>query len=231
MRLGGFQPLTLLDFPGQVACIVFTQGCNLRCGDCHNRQLVPSVSAEGEGVEEAAVIRFLKSRQGLLDGVVVSGGEPTLQQDLLEFLRHVRELGFLAKLDTNGTNVAMLRAALEEGLLDYVAMDVKHPLSRYQEVTGVAVDPSRITASRDLLRASDVRYELRTTVVPHVHDDAAIEEIAHFCRGASRLVLQNFRPDSVLDPVYQAYGSCTPEQLRRLQDIARRYVEEVEIRG
>lgn len=231
MRFGGFHPLTLLDFPGQVACIVFSQGCNLRCGYCHNRQLVHSALAEGEGVEEAAVIGFLKSRQGLLDGVVISGGEPTLQVDLLDFLRHVRELGFLAKLDTNGTNVAMLQAALEEGLLDYVAMDVKHAPSRYEEVTGVAVDARRITASRDLLRASGVRYELRTTVVPHVHDEAAIEEIARFCQGTPRFVLQSFRAESVLDPVYQAYGSCTPDQLRRFRDLACRYVDEVEIRG
>lgn len=230
MRFGGFHPLTLLDFPGQVACILFTQGCNLRCGYCHNPQLIGPAPPGGELVAEEQVLDFLKRRQGLLDGVVVSGGEPTLQADLVGFLRRLRELGFSTKLDTNGTNASMLREALHEGLLDYVAMDLKHDPARYQEITGVAVDPGVLAESRDLLRSSGVAHQFRTTVLAPFHDESTIEAIARFCQGAARFVLQNFHATRVLDPAYQTYERCTQDQLRRFQAIAESYVDKVEIR-
>jgi pyruvate formate lyase activating enzyme len=231
MIFGGFQPLTLLDFPDQVACVFFTQGCNLRCGYCHNPQLIGRQSAGVAALQtESESLAFLKNRRRLLDGVVVSGGEPTLQFGLLPFLRRVKDLGLLVKLDTNGADPLVLRDALKQGLLDYVAMDVKHDPSRYAEITGVAVAPSVLAASRDALRCSGVAHEFRTTVVPRFHDEVAMEQIARFCEGATRFVLQSFRPGHVLNPSFRDDASPTPGQLQRLKVVAERFIAHVEVR-
>lgn len=231
MIFGGFQPLTLSDFPFQVACIVFTQGCNLRCSYCHNPQLIElQAPAERETPAESQVLDFLKTRQGMLDGVVISGGEPTLQSDLIPFLCRVKNLGFLVKLDTNGTNPPVLREALHRGLLDYVAMDVKHDPLQYDEITGAPVDPDDLATSRDLLLSSGIDYEFRTTVVPQFHDDAAIEAIARFCAGASRFFLQRFCPAGVFEPSLRHGPSPTIELLRRFKQIVGRFIVNVKLR-
>ena len=229
MLLGGFQPLTLIDFPGQVACVVFTQGCNLRCGYCHNPGLLArQVSKEAAAPAERQVFGFLEQRHGLLDGVVISGGEPTIQEDLIEFLCHVRELGFLTKLDTNGTRPAVLREALERGLLDYVAMDVKHDPARYAEIAGVSVDPSDLAASRNLILNSGVDHEFRTTIVPQIHDESAMAEIARFCAGASRFVLQGVLPRHAMEPSFRDYAPPTDDHLRQRKQIAEQFVDNVQ---
>jgi len=230
MILGGFQPLTLTDFPGRIACIVFTQGCNLCCGYCHNWQLiVRNPIAEANVPTEGEIFAFLETRRKKLDGVVVSGGEPTIQPDLLDFLARVKSLGFEVKLDTNGTNPSILAEALTRGLLDYVAMDVKHDPARYAELVGVAVDPSRLVASRDLLLSSSVAHEFRTTVVPRFHDEAAVEKIARFCAGASRMVLQGFISAHASEPAFRMCLSPTLDQLQRTKRIAERFVGNVEL--
>lgn len=222
LHIGGFQPLTLMDFPGRTVCIVFTQGCNLRCGYCHNPQLLGILPAVGANAPtEERIVAFLKRRRGMLDGIVVSGGEPTLQPDLLPFLRHIKSLGVLAKLDTNGTHPDILRAALSEGLLDYVAMDVKHDPTRYDEITDTGIDPSALFASRDVLRASGVAHEFRTTVVPDIHDAEAMQRIAAFCGAGARLVLQGFRPDVVLSPSFRNYAAATAAQLSLFQELVK----------
>jgi len=232
MIFGGFQPLTLTDFPGRVACIVFTQGCNLRCGYCHNPQLIGRQAAESVNAStEEEVFAFLDKRRNTLDGVVVTGGEPTIQPDLLEFLGCVKSLGLLVKLDTNGTTPHVLCEALKRGLLDYVAMDVKHDIAHYVEITGVPVDSSVLAASRDLLLCSGVAHEFRTTVIPQFHDEAVIERIAQFCEGANRLVLQSFRPAGAFAPIFRRYPAPTTDQLQRLKQIAERSVVNVEVRG
>jgi pyruvate formate lyase activating enzyme len=230
MFLGGFHPLTLVDFPGRVACVVFTQGCNLRCGYCHNRQLIAHQGpATGEPTTESQVLEHLKTRQGLLDGIVITGGEPTLQTDLIPFLECVKNQGVLVKLDTNGTHPEVLREALERGLLDYVAMDVKHDPDRYAEIVGIAVDPGVLAASRDLLLTSGIAYEFRTTVIPHFHDAATIEAIARFCAGASRYVLQVFRPQEAFQPAFREYSRPSIEQLNHLKQIVERSNVHVEV--
>lgn len=232
MLFGGFLPMTLLDFPGSVACVAFTQGCNLRCGCCHNPQLIGRRAPAGvERSTESQILGFLKTRQGLLDGVVVSGGEPTLQPDLLRFLDRVKNLGLLVKLDTNGTNPPVLREAFDRGLLDYVAMDVKNVPARYAEITGIAVDPGALAESRNLLLSSRAACEFRTTVIPHFHNEAAMEDIARFCAGAPRFVVQAFRPNGAFDPAFRAYPPPTAGQLQRFQQIAARFVANVELRG
>ncbi len=229
MLLGGFLPLTFADFPGRLACVVFTQGCNLRCGYCHNPQLIDRHAPGGaETPTETRILDFLKTRQGLLDGVVVCGGEPTVQPALIPFLQRLKNLGFLVKLDTNGTNPPVLREALDRGLLDYVAMDVKHDPARYAAIAGVAVDPGVLAASRDLLMSSGVACEFRTTVIPGFHDEAAIEEMARFCRGASRYVLQAFRPKGAFKPAFREYSAPSAEQLQQFERIAGRLVDNVE---
>ncbi|MDD4270741.1 MAG: anaerobic ribonucleoside-triphosphate reductase activating protein [Thermoguttaceae bacterium] len=231
MLFGGFLPLTLVDFPGRVACVVFTQGCNLRCGYCHNPQLIdlhPSVRSERP--TESQVLDFLKTRRRVLDGLVISGGEPTLQPDLIPFLNRIKNLGLLVKLDTNGTNPHVLREALERGLLDYLAMDVKDDPQRYARLAGVAVDPAVLVASRDLLLSSHVADEFRTTVIPRFHDESTIEEISRFCAGASRYVLQAFRSEEVFKPAFREYAPTAAEQLHRFKRVAERFVANVEVR-
>lgn len=234
MVIAGFHPLTLIDYPGQVACIIFTQGCNLRCGYCHNSQFIVQPN-ESSGLANGALLpeeffEFLQTRKKLLDGVVISGGEPTLQNDLLSFLEQIKQLGFLVKLDTNGTNPEVLKEALAQGLLDYVAMDIKHDPLRYSELTHVSVDVALLEAARDLLSTSGIAHEFRTTVVPGFHDDRVIETICHFCEGAPRFVLQNFRPTSVLNSSFKSYRSYSSEELHELQKVAQRYMAVVEVR-
>jgi len=230
MLLGGFLPLTLLDFPGRVACIAFSQGCNLRCGYCHNPQLIGLRAPAGATTSaESQVLGFLATRRGVLDGVVVSGGEPTIQPDLLPFLLRIKDLGFLVKLDTNGTNPPVLRDAHQRRLVDYVAMDVKHDPARYGEITGAPVDPDVLAASRDLLRSQGVAHEFRTTIVPRYHDEAAMERIARFCEGASRFVLQSLVPAHARKRAFRRYAPPTPGELQRLKRIAERFIGTVEV--
>lgn len=220
MEIGGFQKLTLLDYPGQVACIVFTKGCNFRCPFCHNGDLVlpeKSRSGNGEGMSqdegggkecqtamhEDTAFSYLEKRKGILDGVVVTGGEPLLQPDLLSFLERVRSLGYRIKLDTNGSFPGRLREILEQGLADYVAMDVKQELGQYGAACGVeggAFLPgllSKIEESLALLRTSGIPFELRTTVVKGIHRKADMEALARWL--AERLALHDSAFDSEQD--------------------------------
>ncbi len=163
MLTGGFQPFTLCDFPGRTAAIVFSQGCNFRCPYCHNRQLWSWQAGTPPALAEADVLTFLAERRGRLGGLVITGGEPTLQPDLADFVRDVKRLGMAVKLDTNGSRPEVLEALLAEALLDYVAMDVKAPLATYDRLCGVAVDLAAIRNAIDILAASTVRHHFRTT--------------------------------------------------------------------
>ncbi len=199
MRISGLQKLTLLDYPGVVACTVFTGGCNLRCPFCHNSELVlPERLASGEG-NEALVLDFLRSRQGLLEGVAVTGGEPLLHGDLPDFLRELRRLGYRVKLDTNGTFPERLRAVIEEGLVDRVAMDVKNAPALYAATCGLpAVDLAAIERSKALLLEGRVDYEFRTTVVKGLHTAQSLREAARWIEGAREYYLQQFRDSGAL---------------------------------
>ena len=177
--ISGLQKMTLLDYPGKVACTVFLQGCNFRCPFCHNSELLPRKGEEF--MTEEAFFAFLKKRQGLLDAVCVSGGEPTLYKELPEFLRQIKSLGYLVKLDTNGSNPALLKALVQEGLLDYVAMDIKNSPSRYGETVGLPrMDLTSIEESIRFLLEDNVGYEFRTTVVAQFHNEASVEEMGRW---------------------------------------------------
>ena len=187
----GFQKCSLVDWDGHICAVVFTQGCNLNCWYCHNRRLIARVPQDPL-IPEETVLAELERRRGFLDGVVFSGGEPTIQPDLAECVERVRALGFRVKLDTNGTHPEVLSALLSRGLLDYVAMDVKAPPSKLEFICGGIDEAAAIEASINLLLLSDVDYEFRTTVAPQLtHDD--VLSIAHDLRGARRYVLQQCR--------------------------------------
>ena len=197
MIIAGLQKMTLLDFPGKVACTVFLQGCNFRCPFCHNSGLLGV--AEDPFMSEAELLAFLKSRKGLLDGVCVTGGEPTLQPELPGLLAEIKAMGFAVKLDTNGSRPEMLRKLAEKGLMDYIAMDVKNGPSRYAETAGMspALLPN-IEESLKFLLSEAVDYELRTTVAAEFHDESALEEMGRWLTGLvpgkkpKRLFLQRF---------------------------------------
>ena len=191
MTIHGLQKMTLLDFPGHVACTVFLGGCDFRCPFCHNFQLVEN---PGPGMmEEEEFFSFLKKRAGLLDGVAITGGEPCLRKDLPDFLEKIHALGFLTKLDTNGAHPEVLRQVLSRGLADYVAMDIKNSPEKYARTCGLpAMDLTPVRESVRLLLESGVEYEFRTTVVDELHEEKDFAEIGAWLRGAKRYFLQAF---------------------------------------
>ena len=229
MHIHGLQKLAMVDYPGKLAATVFTGGCNLRCPFCHNALLVTRL-AETPEIPEQEVLDFLASRRGLLDGVVLTGGEPLLQPDAADFLRKVRELGFAVKLDTNGCDPARLAEILNQGLVDYVAMDVKNSPERYAETAGVpGLDLGPIRESVTWLLEGRVDYEFRTTVVRQFHDEDSFRSIGPWLAGASRYFLQSFvGRDTVLCPGLEAWPK---ERLEAFAELVRPWVPTVALRG
>lgn len=233
MKICGLMKTTLLDYPGHVACTIFAGGCNLRCPFCHNSELLdlnlPAAYTEEE------IFAFLEKRKHTLEGVVISGGEPTLQPDLPTFIRRVRErTGLLVKLDTNGTNPRMLRALLSEGLLDFVSMDIKAGASGYARVCGVREEALHLPAiceSRDLLLAGNIPYEFRTTVVGGLHTEADFEEIGPMIQGCARYYLQCFRDSDMVLNRAAGFRAPAKETLLRYAELVQPYVGCVELRG
>ena len=227
----GWVRTSLIDYPDHIATVLFTGGCNFRCPMCHNADLVLR-PGEMETLPEEEVWGFLARREGLVDGVVVTGGEPTLQPDLAPFLRQLKEANLDVKLDTNGYRPDVLAALLSEGLLDHVALDVKASPDKYSLLAGLTdVDVTRIEQSIALLKESDIAYEFRTTVVPGLLDEDDIVSIARWITGAQQYALQQFRPINTLDP---ALEKTSPYPIEVLQTMARRasqWVSQVIVRG
>ena len=229
MIFNGFQKMTLLDFPGRVAATLFLGGCNLRCPFCHNASLVLDGKSREE-YEDAEILSYLEKRRGLLDGVCVTGGEPLLRRELPDFLKKVRALGYAVKLDTNGTMPDRLEALLREGLLDYVAMDIKNALSRYGDAVGIPnFDVTPVERSIDLLLSGAVDYEFRTTVVKELHTVEDIAALAERIRGARRYFLQGFVDSG--DLLSQDLSAVSKETMEKMRDAARAFVPSAETRG
>ena len=229
MHIHGLQKLAMVDYPGKLAATVFTGGCDLRCPFCHNALLVTRL-AETPEIPVQEVLDFLASRKGLLDGVVLTGGEPLLQPDAAEFLQAVRELGFAVKLDTNGCHPAALAEILEAGLADYVAMDVKNSRARYAETVGVpGFGLSPVEESVRLLRESGVDCEFRTTLVRELHRPEDLDDIAVWLEGAPKYFLQNFVDSGNL--IGRGYHGFSPEELRAFADRVRPHFGCVALRG
>ena len=233
MKIVGLQKLTLLDFPGKVACTVFLGGCNFRCPFCHNSDLLDG-TAEAL-MDDTAFLEFLKKRTGLLDAVCVSGGEPTLQSALPRFLKSIKDLGFLVKLDTNGYRPEVLKKMVDEGLVDYVAMDIKNGPDAYGETVGLSkMELSRIEESIRFLTGGHVDYEFRTTVVKELHNESSITQMGKWLQNVAgspvkRLFLQGF----VDRDTVKFAGLSAPEdaKMQQFQSILAPFVEMVKIRG
>ena len=229
MHIHGLQKLAMVDYPGKLAATVFTGGCDLRCPFCHNALLVTRL-AETPEIPEEEVLDFLASRKGLLDGVVLTGGEPLLQPDAADFLRQVRDLGFAVKLDTNGCHPAALADILDQGLADYVALDVKNSPRRYGETVGVPdFDLAPVEESVRLLQRSAVDHEFRTTLVRELHSEADLDAIAAWLEGAPKYFLQNFVDSGNL--IGQGYHGFSLEELRAFAERMRPHFGAVELRG
>jgi len=232
MLIAGFQKMTLLDYPDKIAALIFTQGCNFACGYCHNPEMIPSVRIlpYQPELEPNAILNFLSRRRGLLDGVVISGGEPTLHADLGDFMESIKSMGFLVKLDTNGSNPEILERLLEKNLLDYIAMDVKHNVKDYQSLVKNDCVPD-IQKSIEIIKDSGIDYEFRSTLVPGTHESKDISAMGEMIRGAKQWYLQNFRPLKTLTRNMQLLKPFTPKELKKFQEIANKYAKLVQVRN
>ena len=225
----GLQKLTLLDFPGKIACTVFTGGCNFRCPFCHNASLV-NPSKLGAAMPTEDFFDFLKKRQGILGGVCVSGGEPTLMFDLEDFLTRIKSMGFLVKLDTNGSRPEVLRSLVEKGLIDYVAMDIKNSPDMYPKTVGVeGFDVAPILESAEYLMSGAVEFEFRTTLVEGHHTEREIRLIGEWLRGAPRYYLQNFVDSG--DLILEETSGLDKNTSETLLKVLKTYIPNAEIRG
>ena len=225
--IGGLQKVTLLDFPGKVACTVFLTGCNLRCPYCHNPDLVLTKD-NGKYISEKEFFEFLLSRKGKLDGVCITGGEPTLYPNLTNLIRRIREMGFLVKLDSNGTVPEILKPLLREKLLDYVAIDIKNAPSQYAETCGADVI-EYVEKSVALLKNSNIDYEFRTTVCHPFHSPKCMEEIGRWLRNAKRYYIQPFVDSGNL--LGSGVSVMTKSELEMLLNAVKPYIPAAELRG
>ena len=197
MNIAGVQKVTLLDYPGKVACEIFTQGCNFECPFCQNSSLIP-ITNTGEFSEEE-IFEYLNLRKNILDGVVITGGEPTVQKDLKGFIKKIKDLGLLVKLDTNGGNPKVLQELIDEKLVDYVAMDIKNIFNKYNITAGKKINLDNIKKSIEILKASKIDYEFRTTIIKEMH---SLDDIISICKlvGNAKYYLQNFEDsENVID--------------------------------
>lgn len=231
MKVTGIQKLTLLDYPGVVACTVFTAGCNFRCPFCHNAMLVLPEQIDDECLTDDEVFGFLKKRRGVLDGVAVTGGEPLLHADMPEFLARVKELGYKIKLDTNGSNPELLSEIVKNKLVDRVAMDIKNAPEEYARTIGLkSFDIAPVERSKEMLLRGDIDYEFRTTVVKGIHTKESLIGAAKWIEGAKEYYLQQFKDSGnlILSDGLSAYDE---KQMHALADAVRDYVPTVEVRG
>ena len=229
MLIKGLQKLTLLDFPERMACTVFTFGCNFRCPFCHNASLVLSSRADDSVISEEELFTLLQKRRGMLEGVCITGGEPTLQPDLPDFIRRIKAMGYAVKLDTNGYRPAVLRRLVEAGLLDYVAMDIKNSLPRYGETVGIArFDTAPIEESMDYLMEGRVPFEFRTTLVRGLHTPEDIRAMGRRLAGPEAFFLQTFKDSGDLIAGGEAF---TPAETRVMLAALQENVPNAQIRG
>jgi len=230
MRIGGYQKLTLIDYPGVIATTVFTVGCSFRCPFCHNPELVLRSQFTANGKQEEEFFAHLAKRQGKLEGVCITGGEPTIQPDIIEFIKKVKAMGFLVKLDTNGTRPDVLKKLLDQKLLDFVAMDIKNQLKNYDKTTGVKGDKKRIKLSVGLIMNSRLPYEFRTTVVPGIHEEKDFLEIAKWLKGAKTYYLQEYREKIILDPKLKKKTKGKTLDLKKIKKSIEKNFKKVDIR-
>lgn len=229
MNIHGFQKLTLLDYPEHMACIIFTAACNFRCPFCHNASLVTHINGNNQ-ISKEEILSFLCTRINILEGVCISGGEPTLQDDLINFIEEIKEMGFLVKLDTNGSNPHVLAQLLHSVLIDYVAMDIKNSPSNYAKTVGTdSYSFTDLEKSIDLLQHSTVDYEFRTTLVKELHTMEDLYEIAQLIKGCKHYYLQPFKESN--DLIQQGFTSFSKEEIHDFANNLRPWIPNIHVRG
>ena len=239
MIIGGLEKMTLIDYPGQLAAIVFTKGCNFRCHFCYNPLLVwPDRETDEKKYEktyppisEDEFFLFLESRKGKLDGIVITGGEPTLHNDLPEFIQKIRAMGYNIKLDTNGTNSVALKNLLDQKLIDYIAMDLKAPYDKYEKVVGIKVNCQELEKSVKIIIESGLPHEFRTTVVPGLHELSDFSKMGEIIAGADAWYLQKFKSDTELvDRELESHAPFTDKEMQEMASVGKKYVKFCEVR-
>lgn len=239
MIIGGLEKLTLLDYPDHLAAIIFTSGCNFRCHFCYNPMLVlPQKGKDVKNKEDLSSITsedlflFLKERFGRLEGVVITGGEPTLHPDLPDFIQKIKKIGYLVKLDTNGTNPEMLKKLIKAKLVDYLAMDIKSDENNYEKVVGVKINFQNLEKSAKIIMASGLPYEFRTTLVPGLVDKETFSAMGSFIKGAKKWYLQNFKSDTdLVDANFKNQKSFSQKEMKEFVKLGRNFVELCEDRS
>jgi len=231
MKIGGLQKLTLIDFPGRLAATVFLTGCNFRCPFCYSSELVlPEKIKKQPKISQEELFEFLKERKKLIDGVVLCGGEPVISKGLISLIKKIKKMGFLVKLDTNGSDPETLKKLINGKLIDYVAMDIKAPKEKYEKATGVKSDIKKIQKSIDILREGKVDYEFRSTIVPNLHTKEDVIEMAKWIRGAKKYYLQNFRPEKTINAKFEKIKPYPQEYLIQIQKIISPFFEVCQLR-
>jgi pyruvate formate lyase activating enzyme len=230
MIIKGLQPTTLIDYPGQVACIVFTAGCTFNCGFCYNKSLVEN-SANLPEISEQNFFDFLDTRKKFLDGVVITGGEPTIYKDLPDFIKKIKQKGFLVKLDTNGTNPEMLQYLINNKLVDYFAMDIKNSPEKYDATTNKKIDINKIEKSIDLIMDSGIKYEFRTTAMPRLIKKEDFLKIGVWLKGAKKYCLQQFKSmGELIDESFRTEKTYSEAELNQFKELLKPYFDEIEVR-
>lgn len=226
MQIAGIQKTSLLDYPKKISAIIFTKGCNFHCGYCHNPELIKS--SKEQIYNMSAFWDFLKSRQGKLDGIVITGGEPCLQDDIEEFIKKIKKLNFLVKLDTNGYFPEKLKKLIPN--IDYIAMDIKAPLEKYNQITQVNIIKEKIQESINIIKNSSIDYEFRTTVIKSQLTFEDFEKIGLLINGAKKYYLQKFIPSKILDQSLINETSYTDEEFNKIIKILQPYITEINLR-
>ena len=229
MNIGGLQQFSMIDYPGKLASIVFTLGCNFRCGYCHNPELVLPEKFN-PALDEEKILEFFKTRVGKLDAISITGGEPTLQIDLPQFMKKIKDLGFLIKLDTNGTNSKMLKEIIDQKLVDYIAMDIKAPLEKYKEVVKTEINLEDIEESIKMIMDSGIKYEFRTTIVKSQLSVNDLSDIGKLIKGADIYYLQKFVTSKANDESFLKEKTYSDEEFRKIKKKMFKYIQECEIR-
>jgi len=230
MLIGGLQKTSLLDYPEKIAAILFTQGCNFRCGYCHNPELLNINAQKHQEFTLDAFFEFLNNRKNKLDGVVITGGEPCIQNDLIEVISIIKEMGFLVKLDTNGSFPTVIKELLNKNLLDYIAMDIKAPLEKYHKITGSIINQENIKESIDLILNSNIDYEFRTTVVASQLSFEDFENISILIKGAKKYYLQKFVASKIYNQALKEEQTYSEVEFKKIIEILSKNIQKVELR-
>lgn len=226
MKIKGFIKNTFIEYPGKIAAMIFLPSCNFRCSFCFNPELM-SDSDKLKDINEKDVFEFLEKQRKWIDGIVISGGEPTLHKELPEFIKKIKAMGFLVRIYTNGTNPEMLKYLIKNRLIDSIAMDIKAPLTeeKYEAVTNVKDVIEDVKKSISLIMDADIDYEFRTTIVPGLHSEKDVEEIARYIKDAKLFILQKFIPENALDNKLKKLTTQTDDEMKKLAEIAKKYVK------